>query len=327
MHDKKFIVVDVGCRWGFADEFVSNLDEFEIYGFDPDPVECKRLNEKYNNSAIKAISLGLGDSAGEKVLYLTKEPACSSLYKPDPFLTENYAGLDCAVEVDKTTVSVLPLDQWCRENNVDWIDYLKIDTQGAELDILKGAADIIKTVRSIEVEVEFNPIYVGQPIFSDVDKFLRGQGFELWKFSEITHYSRNRKSGCAINTVDIRFDGWHSDSFKVYAGQLFWANAHYVKRGISGQSIDSVQYQRDARLFAALGMPDVLGDQAAWDEKVLKRINECSDASVKETQVNQANESVKNLEQQLNAVLNSRSWKLTAPLRWLSSAFMRSHKN
>jgi FkbM family methyltransferase len=277
--NRKLIVVDVGCRWGFADEFVSNIDEFEIYGFDPDPIECERLNRKYNHSAIKAIPLGLGDAAGERVLYLTKEPACSSLYQPDPFLTGNYAAFHCEVEVGKSTVNVVPLDQWCGENKVDWIDHLKIDTQGSELDILKGALKIIKTVRSIEVEVEFNPMYIGQPLFHDVDRFLRDNGFELWKFSEITHYSRNGRSGGAINSVDVRYDDWHSNPAKVYAGQLFWANANYVRRGISDQWRYSLQYWRDARLFSILGMPDVLGDQAAWDEGVSKAIEKWVDRS------------------------------------------------
>ncbi|MDE2174721.1 MAG: FkbM family methyltransferase [Betaproteobacteria bacterium] len=277
--NRKLIVVDVGCRWGFADEFVSNIDEFEIYGFDPDPIECERLNRKYNHPAIKAIPLGLGDAAGEKVLYLTKEPACSSLYQPDPFLTGNYAAFHCEVEVGRSTVNVVPLDQWCGENKVDWIDHLKIDTQGSELDILKGALNIIKTVRSIEVEVEFNPMYIGQPLFHDVDRFLRDNGFELWKFSEITHYSRNGRSGGAINSVDVRYDDWHSNPAKVYAGQLFWANANYVRRGISDQWRYSVQYRRDARLFSILGMPDVLGDQAAWDEGVFKAIEKWVDRS------------------------------------------------
>lgn len=279
MDNKKLIIIDVGCRWGFADEFVSNIDEFQIYGFDPDPIECARLNAKYNHPSIQAIPLGLGDSAGKKVLYLTKEPACSSLYQPDPFLTGNYAAFHCEVEVGKSIVDVVSLDQWCRENKVDWIDHLKIDTQGSELDILKGASDVIKTVRSIEVEVEFNPMYIGQPLFHDVDRFLRDQGFELWKFSEITHYSRNGRPGDAINSVDIRYDDWHSNPAKVYAGQLFWANAHYVRRGISSQWHYSAQYLRDARLFSILGMPDVLGDQAAWGDEILGTIEKWIDRS------------------------------------------------
>lgn len=335
MQDKKIIVVDVGCRWGFADEFVSNIDEFEIYGFDPDPIECKRLNEKYNNPAIRAVPLGLGDSEGDRVLYLTKEPACSSLYQPDPFLTENYAAFHCEVEVGKTTVKVVSLDQWCRENKVDWIDHLKIDTQGSELDILKGALDIIKTVRSIEVEVEFNPMYIGQPLFHDVDKFLRDQGFELWKFSEITHYSRNRQSGDAINAVDIRYDDWHSDPVKVYAGQLFWANAHYVRRGISSQRTDSVQYQRDAKLFSILGMPDVLGDQEVWPEEISKTMAKWVDRSNKvdrarvesshallqaEARAQQAEAASSQHLMQLNALYASISWRITAPLRQVGQA-------
>ena len=81
---RPLIVLDIGCRWGFADKFISDdMDSIIIYGFDPDIDECERLNELYKNKNIRLVPIGLADKPGNRKLYLTSEPACSSLYKPD----------------------------------------------------------------------------------------------------------------------------------------------------------------------------------------------------------------------------------------------------
>ena len=259
---KKIVVVDVGCRWGFAENYLDQLENFQLYGFDPDKDECDRLNKRYGTDAIKAIPLGLAGEPGNRVLYLTKEPACSSLIQPDAELTTNYPALNCAKEVGQTEVSTTTLDLWASSEGVDYIDHLKIDTQGSELEILHGGITILKTVRSIEVEVEFNPIYTGQPVFSDVDQFLRSQGFVLWKFSNFVHYSKRVTPGNAIGNDIICFDDFHLLKNPVYAGQVYWANAHYVRDNIVSNRPPSTSEDRlrDAVLLKVLGMPDVIGD-------------------------------------------------------------------
>lgn len=61
-------------------------------------------------------------------------------------------------------------------------DFAKIDVQGAELEILKGGeAYFRKHLIGLEVEVEFASIYEGQPLFSQVDAYIREElGLELW---------------------------------------------------------------------------------------------------------------------------------------------------
>lgn len=307
--NNRVVVVDVGCRWGFADEFVKNSSDFLIFGFDPDAEECKRLNDSYNSAYISAVPIGLSSTAGEKVLYLTKEPACSSLYKPDPYLTTNYPAFHCEVEVGQTVIETTTLDQWANDNNIGYIDYLKIDTQGSELDILKGGEKILKTVRSLQVEVEFNPMYIGQCLFHEIDAYLRQHGFILWKFSEITHYSQNKSRGYPINTCDVRYDEYHNVRHNVYSGQLFWANAHYVKSEVLSDNVNEGQRKKDRVLFPAIGMPDVVGLDSSWENDGLKAIN----GNIQETE----HEAI------IHAMKNSLSWRITAPLR-KASQLLRS---
>jgi FkbM family methyltransferase len=259
--DRRIVVVDVGCRWGFAERYLSQINSFQVYGFDPDAEECTSLNERYSSKFVKAVPLGLSGESGKRILYLTREPACSSLIKPDEYLTKNYPALGCALEVGCTTVETITLNEWARSEGVLQIDHLKIDTQGSELEILYGGSELLKTIRSIEVEVEFNPIYEGQPVFSDIDQYLRAEGFVLWKFSNLVHYSRRTSPGAPIGKDIICFDDFHSIDTTVYAGQIYWANAHYVNKEIvqAFGSLDPNQKARDMVLFNVLGMPDVIG--------------------------------------------------------------------
>ena len=261
--ESPIVVIDVGCRWGFADKFIQNdnVSNILIYGFDPDKEECKRLTELYDNDNIKLVPIGLDEKSGNKILYLTKEPGCSSLYAPNKNLTSNYPALSCAKEVAQVEVSLTSLDEWAKSISLKYIDYMKIDTQGAELSILKGGKMILPTMRYLEVEVEFNPIYDGQPTFSDIDIYLRKFGFVLWKFSNFVHYSQGDESEIVMNNDSINFDH-HRLEHEVRGGQIFWADAFYVKKEIvdtqyNKGSLDALK--RDAMIAGMLGFHDLEG--------------------------------------------------------------------
>jgi FkbM family methyltransferase len=79
------------------------------------------------------------------------------------------------------------------------IDVLKLDLQGYELEALRGAGELLKDVQLILTEVEYLPLYAGQPLFSDIDLFLRGQGFRLFHlYSTWCHPSGQISSGDAL---------------------------------------------------------------------------------------------------------------------------------
>lgn len=257
--NRKLVIIDVGCRWGFAEKFIAAGGMFQIYGFDPDAHECQRLRELYAGHSVALVPIGLAGTAGTKTLYLTQEPACSSLLVPDTQLTENYPALRCARLVGSTEVETTTLDQWAVENGVASIDYVKLDTQGTELEILKGGVNSLRNVRCLEVEVEFNPIYQGQPIFSDVDLFLRSQGFVLWKLTNHVHYSSDGAPSVALGEDSVFYDDLQQVKHAVFGGQLYWANAHYVKQEVlNASSITEARVLMDIALFDQLGMPDVV---------------------------------------------------------------------
>ncbi|MDD2799972.1 MAG: FkbM family methyltransferase [Methylococcales bacterium] len=264
-HQKNpIVVVDVGCRWGFAERFLSNdhANNFKIYGFDPDQEECQRLQASYQYlppGFVTCIPWGVAGANGRRNLHITKEPACCSLHEPIPFLAENYPALDCIRPQQIVEVDVTTLKQWADENDINIIDYIKIDTQGSELEILKGADDFLHLTRCIDIEVEFNPIYEGQTLFGETDTYLRSKGFMLWRLSNLVHYSLGGTALPLEEPNTICFDNNHRQEVQAYGGQLFWADAKYIHSDVFKKcNTVSVQTQRDIMLFSALGMSDIV---------------------------------------------------------------------
>ncbi len=59
------------------------------------------------------------------------------------------------------------------------IDMLKIDVQGSELSVMQGAPRLLPTALVVETEVEFVQLYAQQPLFADIDIYLRQRGFQF----------------------------------------------------------------------------------------------------------------------------------------------------
>jgi FkbM family methyltransferase len=251
---RNLAVIDVGCRWGFGDIWTPLFPHISIYGFDPDAAECERLSQLYPGRQVKFVPQGLADTVGRRQLYVTQNPGCSSLFRPDPILTSSLPELACAAHTSTADVPVTTLDHWAAEAGVGEIDFIKLDTQGAELDILRGGENLLRTVRALEVEVEFNPIYEGQPLFGDIDRFLRERGFVLWRLSSLVHYSRDPARRQRELDDKTYYDSAPVPS-RTFGGQLFWGLAHYVRSEIATAKPtgDRSQITRDAALMRALG--------------------------------------------------------------------------
>ena len=186
---RPLVVADIGCRWGFATAWSALGPHVRLIGFDPDAEECARLERLHGGSAgVQFVPMGLGRRRGRAKLHLTREPACSSLYPPDTSACRHRPDLSCIEPTGTATIRLTTIDRWAASAGVEQIDVMKLDTQGSELGILQGGRRMLAEVRMLEVEVEFNEIYSGQPLFGDIDRFLRDRGFVLWRLGNLVHY-------------------------------------------------------------------------------------------------------------------------------------------
>lgn len=167
----------------------------QFVGFEPEQKEFERLsaaasaNETFFNRALYS-------KPGEITLYHTRDPATTSIYPPNSRLIGQLVPDDIMLDVvARERIEATTLDRALQEADVDVLDFLKLDTQGSELDILRGAENTIESgLFGIETEVEFAPIYLGQPLFADVSNYLREKGFKFIDFPEVVSCSDFRFS-------------------------------------------------------------------------------------------------------------------------------------
>ena len=191
-------IIDCGAFEGHASRMYSQMfSEAIIYAFEPVPETFSKLQElsiSYPN--IKAINKGVGSSSGRALLYETAYIGSSSLLPP------NAAGLhyypDLYTVNNRYEVDVTTLDDWWRSVGGPAIQFMKLDVQGGELEILKGATELLENagVELMQTEVSFMETYSGQCLFSDVEIFLRNQGFSLYQFYEVWTHPDGRLAGC-----------------------------------------------------------------------------------------------------------------------------------
>jgi FkbM family methyltransferase len=77
------------------------------------------------------------------------------------------------------SVPVLTLAEYCATAGIGQVDFIHLDVQGAELQVLRGAGPMLETTRAVWLEVESVPLYAGQPLKADVERFMAERGFTL----------------------------------------------------------------------------------------------------------------------------------------------------
>ena len=247
-------IVDVGARWGATSAWFRLPGLAKLYGFEPDAEECARLTAILDPNTDVFFPIALGSHDGETTLHVTAEPACSSIYPPSEWMRSRFPSLTEAMRPVRTiAVPTQRLDTWAKHHSIDRIDFIKLDTQGAELDILHGAEGTLAHVLGLEAEVIFNPLYDGQPVFSDVDAFLRKQGFQLWRLDSLAHYAEQP----SMETRGVVFQQY--DHLRVESlagrGRLVWGNAMYFRDREAFEG-NRVALHRLAILLEAFGDDD-----------------------------------------------------------------------
>ncbi|MDF2578333.1 MAG: hypothetical protein K0S74_1817 [Chlamydiales bacterium] len=175
--------IDAGAALFDTDKYRPLLEQNLIHmiGFEPNSEEYQKcVANATKNRTYLPYALGNGS---EETLYCCKNPLLSSLYKPNYALLNKFSiGIAGFEVIKEEAVQTHRLENI---SEVQRVDYIKLDVQGAELDILQGMGSLLNDTLIVETEIEFLPMYEGQPLFGDLDLFLRKKGFQLFKIEGI----------------------------------------------------------------------------------------------------------------------------------------------
>ena len=177
---KNKYILDIGAADGnTARYFAENFSSCNIVGFEPIPeMSDFAVRNCINYPLVKILNIALGEKSGEADFHVNENVLSSSLLsvsKNDTkHLDENHK--EKFEERKKINVKVSTLDELIADKDILLI---KIDTQGTELNILKGATSVLKRTDYILVEMNNHKIYDGGCMYYEVDEFLRSKGFRL----------------------------------------------------------------------------------------------------------------------------------------------------
>ena len=182
------MIFDVGANIGQSvDRYKAEFPQSEIHSFEPSPTTFKKLKEHCR--AIPGThpwNYGVGSQPGVLPLMENTDPEMTSFLEPSSFAPEK------GTLKQTTNVDVITLDAFSAEQRIDMIHLLKVDTQGFEFEVFKGAERLMQEnkIALLYFEFNFSDMYKGLPSFHTVYDFLLSHNFSLVTFYQMFYQKK-----------------------------------------------------------------------------------------------------------------------------------------
>ena len=197
---KTDLVIDVGANKGqFAQKIRQIGYRGKIISFEPlkevysELISNSLRDEKWEIFPMVAV----GDSNSKTFINVSENFASSSVLE---IQNEHITAAKDSRYIDSYQVNQVKLDDLNFDKDFDSI-FLKIDVQGYEFNVLKGAEDLLKQISLIKVEISFTKLYQGTYDWKKLINYLESKGFEIWDFE---NGFRNPKSSKLLQ-ADVVF--------------------------------------------------------------------------------------------------------------------------
>lgn len=146
------LCIDIGANIGeYTKEILENTNS-KIIAFEPVPITFMKLckeTELYNDR-ITYENMGVGDVNEEMIIHFNSEALAHASFSEEVKLI-NYISNE-----EKVSVPVITLDTYFDRKNITQIDFIKIDTEGFESEVFKGATRIFTELKPKYIQIEFN---------------------------------------------------------------------------------------------------------------------------------------------------------------------------
>jgi len=265
-HDsERCILVDIGSRNGLDRIWEPLNAHAHFVCFEPDPVEAGRLRQSFSEAGIDATvhETALGEGNGVRTLYLTRYPGSSGFYEQNPAWTSRFRIIEQTV-LRGVSTKTISFDHFIKEEKINHVDFMKIDVEGAELDIFRGAEDTIGRGDILGIKTEFwwapHTKNEYKDSFADIDIFLREKGFHFFDIN-LHRYPRGT---IPAGRITRRFDNPEARRLLQYRqlpyGQSWTGDALYFRdpvwERLNGQDVANWTEDRLLRLCALMDIYD-----------------------------------------------------------------------
>lgn len=173
------LVLDIGANTGQTiEEVISTFHTPLVHSFEPSSDVFEILKTKDFGNAVHLYKKAMGEEVGSKEFLNYSGSTLSSFLELDSGEHNRFSG----VTVKSTEiVEVDTVDHFVSRLNIEYLDLLKIDVQGFDLSVLKGAVNSIndKKVGHILIEINLTPLYNGQAQYYEILEFLSQRNFSL----------------------------------------------------------------------------------------------------------------------------------------------------
>ena len=180
---RRLSLLDIGARGGVQWPWDNvNRELLSLVLVEPDPAEAERLQQELNVNEGIVLPFALWRDERTLTFNLNRSPGTSSIYLPNRQFLNQFPDAERHDVLEKIEMTAKTIDGLSSSGQMPQVDFAKIDVQGAELAILEGGHNhLAANLVGLEAEVEFTELYSGQPLFGEVEAFVRETlGLELW---------------------------------------------------------------------------------------------------------------------------------------------------
>lgn len=183
------VIFDVGAHIGqTCNKYRKLFPDAKIYAFEPFIDSFKILYDAVSgDEKIAAYNLALGNQIGKVTFYINKFSATNSLLSTHVD-SEKIWGDNLLTPIDSKIVNITTIDEFLKNNMIERINILKLDTQGTEFQIIEGADKALKEGRIdlIYLEIITLPTYEDQKYLDEILFLMRNKGFKLINFYNLS---------------------------------------------------------------------------------------------------------------------------------------------